>query len=75
MEANYKIPGDKEKCALLYDDQTDFPAVMAQASKLREQFTVAIIKKAKKPGPQYDMLEHQGYTKFATFKEGAWVIK
>ena len=75
LEANYKIPGDKEKCALLYDNQTDFPAVMAQASKLREQFTVAIIKKAKKPGPQYDMLEHQGYTKFATFKEGAWVIK
>ena len=61
LEKNYKIPGEKEKCALLYDDQTDFPEVMAQAAKLREQFTVAILKKAKKPGPQYDMLEKQGY--------------
>ena len=75
LEKNYKIPGEKEKCALLYDDQTDFPEVMAQAQKLREQFTVAILKKAKKPGPQYDMLEKQGYTKFATFKDNAWVLK
>ena len=75
LEKNYKIPGEKEKCALLYDDQTEFPEVMAQAQKLREQFTVAILKKAKKPGPQYDMLEKQGYTKFATFKDNAWVLK
>ena len=75
LEKNYKIPGEKEKCALLYDDQTDFPEVMAQAAKLREQFTVAILKKAKKPGPQYDMLEKQGYTKFATFKDGVWILK
>lgn len=75
LEKNYKIPGAKEKCALLYDDAVDFPLVLSEAAKLRTDFSVAIIKKAKKPGPQYDMLEKQGYTKFATFKDGALTVK
>jgi histidyl-tRNA synthetase len=75
LEKNYKIPGAKEKCALLYDDAVDFPLVLSEAAKLRADFSVAIIKKAKKPGPQYDMLEKQGYTKFATFKDGALTVK
>ena len=74
-ETGYKIPGEKEKCALLYDDQVEFPVVITAAEKLRADYSVAIIKKAKKPGPQYDMLEKQGYTKFATFKEGELTVK
>ena len=75
LEKNYKIPGAKEKCALLYDDAVEFPLVLSEAAKLRADFSVAIIKKAKKPGPQYDMLEKQGYTKFATFKDGVLTLK
>ena len=75
LDSGYKIPGEKEKCALLYDDAVEFPVVLAEAEKLRAEFSVAIIKKAKKPGPQYDMLEKQGYTKFATFKDGTVSIK
>ncbi|MBP5518957.1 MAG: histidine--tRNA ligase [Treponema sp.] len=75
LEQNYKIPGAKEKCALLYDDSVEFPVVIAEAEKLRADYSVSILKKAKKPGPQYDMLEKQGYTKFATFKDGAITIK
>ncbi len=75
LEKNYKIPGDKEKCVLLYDDSVAFPTVIAEAEKLRADYSVSILKKAKKPGPQYDMLEKQGYTKFATFKDGQISIK
>ena len=74
-DINFQIPGAREKCALLYDDSIDFTKVMEEAQKLRTDYTVSIIKKAKKPGPQFDMLEKQGYTKFAGFKEGNFFIK
>ena len=70
LEQNYQIPGAKEKCALLYDDATPFADVMAEAEKLRQNYTVSILKKAKKMGPQFDMLEKQGYTKFVKFNGG-----
>ena len=60
---------------MLYDDSIEFPVVIAEAEKLRANYAVTILKKAKKPGPQYDMLEKQGYTKFATFKDGTVFIK
>lgn len=75
LEQNYKIPDAKEKCALLYDDSVSYPDVLKAAEKLREDFTVSVIKKAKKAGPQFGMLETQGYTKFAQFKEGQLVVK
>ncbi len=75
LEQGYKIPGAKEKCALLYDTAIEFSKVMEEASKLRADYSVTILKKAKKPGPQFDMLEKQGYTKFASFKDGALVLK
>ena len=71
LEQNYQIPGAKEKCALLYDDATPFADVMAEAERLRQNYTVTILKKAKKMGPQFDMLEKQGYTKFVKFNGGA----
>ena len=75
LDQNYKIPGAKEKCVLLYDEQTEFPEVMAAAEKLRADYSVSILHKAKKMGPMFDMLEKQGYTKFAQFKENELVIK
>ena len=75
LDQKYQIPGAKEKCALLYDDSIDFSVVMTEAEKLRADYAVTILKKAKKPGPQYDMLEKQGYTRFATFKDGVITLK
>ena len=75
LEQNYQIPGAKEKCALLYEDSIPFAQVMKEAGKLRQTYSVSIIKKAKKAGPQFDMLEKQGYTKFASFKDGTLVLK
>jgi len=75
LEQNYHIPGTKEKCALLYDDSVDFSKVMKNAADLRKNYTVSVIKKAKKPGPQFDMLEKQGYTKFAQYKDGNIIFK
>ena len=75
LDQKYQIPGAKEKCALLYDDSIEFAKVISTAEKLRADYAVTILKKAKKPGPQYDMLEKQGYTKFATFKDGEVAVK
>ena len=75
LEQGYKIPGAKEKCALLYDDSIEFSKVMAEAAKLRADFSVTILKKAKKMGPMFDILEKQGYTKFASFKDGELTVK
>ena len=75
LEQNYKIPDQKEKCALLYGDEISYPQVLLQAEKLRKDYIVGVIRKAKKAGPQFAMLESQGYTKFAQFKDGAWILK
>jgi len=75
LDQKYQIPGAKEKCALLYDEQTEFPEVLAAAEKLRTDYSVAVLHKAKKMGPMFDMLEKQGYTKFAQFKDGELTIK
>ena len=48
---------------------------LAAAEKLRADYSVAILHKAKKMGPMFDMLEKQGYTKFAQFKDGQINIK
>lgn len=75
LEQNYQIPGAKERCALLYDDSVDFADIMNMAKSLRKDYNVAVFKKAKKMGPQFDMLEKQGFTKFAVLKEGQIVLK
>jgi len=65
MEQGYKVPDDKERFALLYDDSMAFPAVVAKANELRDEYCVALFKKSKKIGPQLNMLEAAGFTKFA----------
>ena len=75
LDQKYQIPESKEKLALLYDDSIDFAKVMEDSKNLQKEYSVSIIKKAKKAGPQFDMLEKQGYTKFATYKDGNVVVK
>ena len=75
LDQKYQIPGAKEKCAFLYDDAMPFENVMKEAQKLRETYSVSVLKKAKKMGPQFDMLEKQGYTKFAQIKDGQLLVK
>lgn len=75
LEQNYQIPGAKERCALLYDDSADFAKIMNMAGSLRKDYNVAVFKKAKKMGSQFDMLEKQGFTKFAVLKDGQIVLK
>ncbi len=74
-EQGYKIPDAKEKMAFLYDDSSDFVTVMQKAAELRETYTVTVIRKNKKAGPQFKMLETAGFTKFANLKDGEVVIK
>ena len=75
LDNGFKIPDEKEKCALLYEDSVSFDQVVKFAEDLRKDYSVAIIKKAKKAGPQFDMLEKQGYTKFASIRDGQIVVK
>ena len=75
LERNYKIPSQKEKCALLYEENISFPEVLKIAETLREKYIVSVLKKAKKAGPQFAMLDNQGYTQFAQIKEGNLVLK
>lgn len=75
LERNYKIPSQKEKCALLYEENISFPEVLKIAETLREKYIVSVLKKAKKAGPQFAMLENQGYTQFAQIKEENLVLK
>lgn len=67
LEQGYKIPGAKEKFALLYDSSVDFVSVMNKAEELRATYDVCVLKKAKKVGPQLNSLEANGFTKFASF--------
>ena len=75
LERNYKIPSQKEKCALLYEENISFPEVLKFAETLREKYIVSVLKKAKKAGPQFAMLVNQGDTQFAQIKEGNLVLK
>ena len=75
LDQNFQIPGEKERCALLYDDSIDFVKVLKDAKALQKDYIVSVIKKAKKAGPQFDMLEKQGYTKFAGYKDGELFVK
>lgn len=75
LEQGFQIPDEKEKCAFLYGDETPFPEVLSYAEKLRKDYAVSVIRKAKKPGPQFAMLEQQGYTKFARITDGQLTVK
>lgn len=75
LEGNYKIPYSKEKCVLLYDEKMDFSLVLVAAENLRKDYLVTVLQKTKKMGHIFNMLEREGYTKFATFNDGKLSIK
>jgi len=72
LSSGYKIPDEKEKYALLYDDSTPYAEVLAKASELRADYNVTVIRKGKKLGPQLNNLEQNGYTKFAALESGKY---
>ena len=61
LEQGYQIPGAKQKIALLYGKDTDFPAVLSKAAALREQYNVTVLPQGKKLGKQLGQLEAAGF--------------
>ena len=57
----YQIPGAKQKIALLYGKEADFPAVLAKAASLRDRYNVTILPQGKKLGKQLGQLEAAGF--------------
>ncbi len=43
LEQGYQIPGAKQKIALLYGKDADFPAVLAKAAALRDTYNVTVL--------------------------------
>ena len=61
LEQGYQIPGAKQKIALLYNSDVDFPAVLAKAAQLRATYNVTVLPQAKKLGKQLGQLEASGF--------------
>ena len=61
LEQGYQIPGAKQKIALLYNNDVDFPAVLAKAAQLRDTYNVTVLPQAKKLGKQLGQLEASGF--------------
>ena len=61
LEQGYQIPGAKQKIALLYNSDVDFPAVLAKAAQLRDTYNVTVLPQAKKLGKQLGQLEAAGF--------------
>ena len=61
LEQGYQIPGAKQKIALLYGKEADFPAVLAKAAALRDNYEVTILPQGKKLGKQLGQLEAAGF--------------
>ena len=61
LEQDYQIPGAKQKIALLYNSDVDFPAVLAKAAQLRDTYNVTVLPQAKKLGKQLGQLEASGF--------------
>ena len=70
LTSGYRIPDEKEKYALLYDDTTPFADVVKKAKELRADYNVTIIARHKKTGQQLKNLEASGFTKFAALESG-----
>ena len=61
LEQGYQIPGAKQKIALLYTKDADFPAVLEKAGMLRERYDVTVLQQGKKLGKQLGQLEAAGF--------------
>ena len=61
LEQGYQIPGAKQKIALLYGKDADFPTVLSKAAALRDTYNVTVLQQAKKLGKQLGQLEAAGF--------------
>ena len=67
LEQDYRIPGARQKLALLYRAGDDFAAVLAQAEALRAEHSVTVLAQGKKLGKQLASLEAAGFAGAAFF--------
>ena len=67
LEQGYRIPGARQKLALLYRAGDDFAAVLAQAEALRAEHSVTVLAQGKKLGKQLASLEAAGFAGTAFF--------
>lgn len=74
QERGFIPPLQNERCVLFYADEP-FDEVLRISKELQKTYSVLIIRKAKKMGPQYSMLEKAGYTHFAQIIDGNPIIK
>ena len=67
LEQGYRIPGARQKLALLYRAGDDFAAVLAQVEALRAEHSVTVLAQGKKLGKQLASLEAAGFAGAAFF--------
>ena len=66
MDEHFTLP-TQEKLALLYIDGAPFDKVLEKAARLRENYSVTVLRQQKKLGKQFGALENAGYSKAAFF--------
>ncbi len=70
IEEGKKIPGQKTKAALLYNEGTSYVDVLKKADMIGKEYRVAAILKEKNMGKLYKRLEAQEYKKVFDFEDG-----
>ena len=58
--ANYQIPDDKKRIAVIYDT-TDILTALTKADELRDTYEVVLYERPKKLGKLFGKLEEQGF--------------
>ena len=71
LEQGYQIPGAKQKIALLYNSDADFPAVLSQGrTACATTYNVTVLPQAKKLGKQLGQLEASGFRRCRLYGQG-----
>lgn len=70
IEEGKKIPGQKTKAALLYNEDANYVDVLKKADVLGKEYRVAAIPKEKSMGKLFKRLEAQEYKKAFDFEDG-----
>lgn len=72
LDKKYKLPNEKSKLALIYNEDS-FPAALSHAEELRATYNVTLFEEVKKLGKLYARLEENGFS--AAIIEGKDDIK
>ncbi len=65
-----RFPAPKQKIVLLYNNDVDFPAVLAKAAQLRDTYNVTVLPQAKKLGKQLGQLEACRFRRCRLYGQG-----